>query len=218
MAGLSREQVRRFYDWLGARQDTQAFYEDAPLSDLVVHSAFEKARSVFEFGCGTGRFAARLLANVLRPDCVYHGIDISPRMVALAQRRLEPWRDRAGVKLSAGGMHLTCPDAGFDRFVATYVFDLLAVEDIRVLLAEARRVLAPAGLVCLVSLTLGATRVARILTRLWQTTYRSAPRLVGGCRPIELHDGLLRDDWNIRHRNVVTAFGVSSEVVVAARR
>ena len=93
MAGLSRDEARCFYDWLGARQDTQAFYEDRALADLVAHAAFEKARSVFEFGCGTGRFAADLLADVLLPDCVYHGIDISPRMIALAQRRLVPWRN-----------------------------------------------------------------------------------------------------------------------------
>jgi ubiquinone/menaquinone biosynthesis C-methylase UbiE len=131
---------------------------------------------------------------------------------------LDPWRERASVELSSGAMHLACPPDRFDRFVVTYVLDLLPVEDIRVLLSEARRVLLPASPICLVSLTFGATRMARILTRLWQTTYRSVPRLVGGCRPIELREWLLPDDWNIRHRNVVTAFGVSSEVVVAARR
>jgi ubiquinone/menaquinone biosynthesis C-methylase UbiE len=217
MPGLSHEEARRFYDWLGAAQDTQAFYENPAMADLVAHAEFETAAAVFEFGCGTGKFAAHLLADVLRHDCVYHAIDISPRMVQLAKRRLEPWRGRASVEVSSGAMRLTCSDARFDRFVATYVLDLLAFEDIRALLAEARRILVPGGLICLLSLTFGATRAARVVTRLWQAAYALAPQLVGGCRPIELREWLASDGWNLRYRNVVTAFGVSSEIAVAAR-
>ena len=52
---LDLEQARAFYDRFGARQDRQAFYEDA----------FERARGVPEFGCGTGRFAEVLVAERL---------------------------------------------------------------------------------------------------------------------------------------------------------
>ena len=138
MAGLSREDAPRFYDWLGAAQDTQAFYEDPAIADLVAHASLETARAVFEFGCGTGRLATHLLADVLRRDCLYRAIDISPQMVRLANQRLVPWRGRATVEVSSGAMLLPFSDARFDRFIATYVLDLLAFEDIRVLLAEAR--------------------------------------------------------------------------------
>jgi ubiquinone/menaquinone biosynthesis C-methylase UbiE len=217
MPGLSKEEAQRFYDWLGAAQDTQAFYENPAMADLVAHAGFETAAAVFEFGCGTGRLAAHLLVDVLRHDCVYHAIDISPKMVQLAKQRLEPWRGRASVEVSSGAMHLTCSDARFDRYVATYVLDLLALEDIHALLAEARRVLVPGGFICLVNLTFGATRAARVVARLSQAAYALAPRLVGGCRPLELREWLSSDGWNPRYRNVVTAFGVSSEITVAAR-
>jgi ubiquinone/menaquinone biosynthesis C-methylase UbiE len=217
MDGLSKEEARRFYDWLGAAQDTQAFYENPAIADLVAHASFETARAVFEFGCGTGRLAAHLLAAVLSRDCLYHAIDISPKMVQLAQQRLEPWGGRATVEVSSGAMLLPCSDARFDRFVATYVLDLLAPEDIRDLLREARRILVPGGLICLVSLTFGATPGARVVARLCRATYASAPRLVGGCRPIELRQFLSSDGWDLQYRNVVTAFGVSSEIAVAAR-
>jgi len=131
MAGLSKEEARRFYDWLGAAQDTQAFYENPATADLAAHAGLEMAGTVLEFGCGTGRFAAHLLAKVLQPDCRYHGVDISPKMVRLARQRLAPWQQRASVEVSSGAMPLPFRDAGFDRFVATYVLDLLAPEDIR---------------------------------------------------------------------------------------
>jgi hypothetical protein len=56
MRMLSHEEARAFYDWFGARQDSQRFYEDPALCDLLGHADFGEARSVFEFGCGTGRF------------------------------------------------------------------------------------------------------------------------------------------------------------------
>lgn len=62
---LTRSQARRFYDHFGAKQDSQAFYEDAALDDLMRHADCAQAQSVFEFGCGTGRFAAQLLTKHL---------------------------------------------------------------------------------------------------------------------------------------------------------
>lgn len=42
--------------------------------------------------------------------------------------------------------------------------------------------------------------------------------LVGGCRPIELTTYLEGSAWELVDREVVTAWPVSSEVVIAARR
>ncbi len=64
-----REQVRAFYDRFGAKQDSQAFYEDAATADLILNAELGAARAVFEFGCGTGRFAEKLLAEHLPADC-----------------------------------------------------------------------------------------------------------------------------------------------------
>ena len=139
--------MRRFYDWLGAALDTQAFYENPAMEDLIAHASFETARAVLECGCGTGRFAAHLFTNVLHRDYLYWAIDISPKLVRLAKQRLEPWQGRATVKLSSGRMILPFSDHRLDRFVATYVLDLLAFEDIRALLAEVRRVLISGGLI-----------------------------------------------------------------------
>jgi ubiquinone/menaquinone biosynthesis C-methylase UbiE len=57
---LSYEQAKRFYDWMGAKQDTQCFYEQPALADLVAHLELTRSEKVIEFGCGTGRFAEEL--------------------------------------------------------------------------------------------------------------------------------------------------------------
>jgi SAM-dependent methyltransferase len=65
---LSHDEARRAYDRIGSLQDSQAFYEDVATSLLLQHGDFPSARSVFEFGCGTGRFAQRLLEEQLTGD------------------------------------------------------------------------------------------------------------------------------------------------------
>lgn len=174
--------------------------QDRAVAAMIAHAAFPAARTVFEFGCGTGRLAARLLNTELSPGARYTGVDISAIMMRIARERLRRWRDRAVVRISDGSMRSSLPDRGADRFVSTYVLDLLSGEEIAALLAEARRVLADDGLLCLVCLTDGE---------------RGVPRLVGGCRPIRLRDYLVPDRWETVYRAVVVAFGVSSEVVIA---
>jgi ubiquinone/menaquinone biosynthesis C-methylase UbiE len=211
----SHEEARNLYDWFGARQDSQGFYEDPALSDLVAHADFGEARSVFEFGCCTGRLAERLLSDWLPSHCRYQATEISTTMVRLAQARLAPWGERAHVALTSGAISVPAPDASFDRFITCYVLDLLSEADIRQLLAEAHRVLTPGGLLCVAGSTRGASLSARIVGVLWQTLFRLQPKLVGGCRAIVAREYLGDRDRSVRYLNVVTRFGVSSEVLVA---
>jgi len=214
---LTPGEARGFYDRLGRRQDLQAFYEDPAIEALVAHAEFERAIAVFEFGCGTGRLAERLLSGHLPRQSLYLGVDVSSTMVRLARQRLSPWRPRAEVRSSEGSMHLEAPSGGFDRFVATYVLDLLSVQDSEALIAEARRILAPGGLLCVASLTEGVTYVGRLVSWIWQRIYSLNPGLLGGCRPIHLSRLVSTADWTIRHRAVIPAWGITSEVLVAQR-
>lgn len=84
------------------------------------HAAFEQAEKLFEFGCGTGRFASRLLAKHLSPSASYLGIDLSQTMIAIAQKRILPYKKRAKVSQSDGSMHFPLPDHSVDCVLSTY--------------------------------------------------------------------------------------------------
>jgi len=210
-------EAKAFYDWFGARQDSQRFYEDAAVDDLVAHGDFERAHSVLEFGCGTGRFANRLLSGHLPADSHYRALDISTTMVRLARQRLARWGERVSVEQTLGGMAITVQDASADCFVTCYVLDLLAESDIRELLDEAGRVVAPDGLLCCVCSTRGTRLSAKIVSGVWEALFRLNPKLVGGCRPIGVRDFLDSARWSVRYANIVMRFGISSEIVVAIR-
>jgi ubiquinone/menaquinone biosynthesis C-methylase UbiE len=215
---LSRDEIRIFYDRFGTKQDWQRFYEGPALRDLLKNGRFDSAGSVFELGCGTGAFARQLLADYLPTEGSYLGVDISSTMVALARERLARFKGRAEVRLTDGSLRYELPGESFDRFVSNYVLDLLPPEDIGEVLHEAHRLIRPDGRLCLMSLTHGRTWPSRLLTGAWDRLHRLRPGLVGGCRPVELLEFVRGNSWGIDYQNVVTAFGISSEVVVASKR
>ncbi len=210
---LDADQARRFYDDFGAKQDAQGWYEDEALDALVARSAFDTAHSVLELGCGTGRLAATLLSDHLPADCSYLGLDPSATMRELSAARLAPFGDRARVQPAQGS--LPTRPGGWDRLLTTYVLDLLRLATVDHLLNEARHVLAPGGRLCVAGVTPGTGLRSRIVMGGWDLVHRLSPGLVGGCRPLRLQPRLDPQVWRILHHDVVTTWGVASEVLVA---
>jgi len=215
---LTPSEARAYYDKFGKKQDSQGFYEDPALDNLIAHACFRDAQKVFEFGCGTGKFAARLLAEELPSLATYLCSDVSPIMIGLATERLSHYAERAGVVRSDETVHFPLPDNSVDHVVSNYVLDLLSADDTKLVFTEARRILIPGGELCLVSLTKGITCLSRMVSFLWMTIFRMRASLVGGCRPISLELYVNSEDWQIEYRNVLTPFGDPSEVLVLGTR
>lgn len=211
---LKPAEVQSFYDQFGKKQDAQSFYEDPALEDIITHARFAEAEKIFEFGCGTGRFADRLLTEHLPVLATYLGCDLSQTMVGLAAGRLAKYAKRARVFQSDGTVHFPLPDNSVDRVISTYVLDLLSETDIKEFFCEAYRVLNVGGMLCLVSLTEGRTFLSQTVSAVWASIFRLRASLVGGCRPIRLEQYINQDYWELEYRNVVIAFGVPSEVLI----
>jgi ubiquinone/menaquinone biosynthesis C-methylase UbiE len=214
---LSSEQAKGFYDWMGAKQDTQWFYERPALVDLIAHLKLAGAEKVIEFGCGTGRLAEELFNRYLSLNASYVGLDLSSTMVELAQSRTARFGERAAIQQTSGTTRIDLPDGACDRFISTYVLDLLSEKDIDSLMSEAYRVLTNGGLLGVVSLTRGSRGLSRFVTWTWERLHQFSPMLMGGCRPIKIRPLLEDLRWKVRHWNVVTPFAIASEIVVAEK-
>jgi demethylmenaquinone methyltransferase/2-methoxy-6-polyprenyl-1,4-benzoquinol methylase len=214
---LSHAEAQRFYDRLGSVQDWQWPFEQPAREKMVEQMALGDAAAVFELGCGTGRFAKDLLERHLPIEARYLAVDVSDTMLRLSRRSLERFGPRVEVRPSGGSLRFVAADGGFDRWISTYVLDLLSESDIALALSEAQRLLKPGGRIGLVSLTHGATPLAQRIERIWLALHRRAPAWTGGCRPLALASHLDPDAWAVRHHEVVTSLGISSEVVVAER-
>ncbi len=211
---LTVSEAEAYYNRFGKKQDSQGFYEEPALNELITHAGFRDAERVFEFGCGTGKFAARLLKDHLPTSASYIGCDVSSVMVDLASQRLQKFSGRIKVMQTDGAVHFPLSERSTDRVISSYVLDLLPEEDIRAFFTEAYRVLTPGGRVCLASLTHGKTLPSRIISSLWMAVFRIRPSVVGGCRPIRLDAYIDKDRWKLEHSKVVTPFGVPSEALV----
>jgi ubiquinone/menaquinone biosynthesis C-methylase UbiE len=215
---LTRKQARDFYDRFGRRQDSQARYEKPALDCLVEHGAFGEAKAIVEFGCGTGNFAHRLLAEEMHAEATYFAFDLSETMADLARKRLEPFGSRATVTRTDGRPRIPLPASSCDRFVSNYVLDLLSGQDILRTLDQAWRVLRSDGLLCLTSLTYGTTVGSKLTIAAWLAIHSLRPSLVGGCRPIVLTDFLGPASWKVLYSNTVVSYGVPSHVLIARPR
>ena len=217
MRTLTHGQASWVYDRIGSWQDAQAFYEDRAVEEMTEQARFGEAQSVFEFGCGTGRYAVGLLSDRLSPTATYHGVDISPTMCDLAQTRLRAHAGRARVERSTGAPLVPPLDEPPDRFVSNYVLDLLSDADIRRVLDAAHAALEPRGLLCLTSLSFAPQWPSRFILGCWSLLRSMHPAVVGGCRPLSLLDYVREPGWQIEHTAVVRQFGVPSQVLVAKR-
>jgi ubiquinone/menaquinone biosynthesis C-methylase UbiE len=146
----------------------------------------------------------------------YLGLDVSARMVALTSSRLSRWTRRAQAQQTDGTLPLPVSDRSADQVISTYVFDLLDEPYAEAVLDEFARILRPDGRLCLASLAFGVNRSERLVSAAWNALWRRAPRLVGGCRPIRLAGMLKRQGWQIRDRRLVHAWGLVTEIVIAA--
>ena len=119
---------------------------------------------------------------------------------------------------TTGSLQLEAESSSCDRFVSTYVADLLSTSDIAALFSEAHRLLVPGGRLCLVSLTTGTGLFSRLVMSAWARLHRLAPTLVGGCRPLQLQALLEGRSFQVEYVRTVVAFGIPSEVVIAKRQ
>lgn len=138
-------------------------------------------------------------------------------MVGLARDRLAPFGSRATVELVDGSPPAGEPARSVDRFLSTFVLDLLSLDDARAVVAEAHRMLRPGGLLGLASLTVGFDVATRIVAAVWSRLHAWSPALAGGCRGIELFDLLQQPRWSVRHVARLAPFAIPLEVVVAER-
>lgn len=223
----SGSDVVRFYDAVGGILMNDVYhntFEAMAMKDMLAHCDLGAAENVLEIGPGSG-FLADLMLETF-PDVRYTGVDLSETLKTKAAERLAKHvkSGRAELLLVKDSFEfLNTLKEPVDRYVFTYVLDLLPSEDITrfvQLLQEKLRHHSNAK-VCVANLTYGYTPLSRIVTNLWQLIYRTlGGAAVGGCRPFQILDyfpqrqGQGQGGWRVEYVNRVVSTGLPSEVAV----
>jgi ubiquinone/menaquinone biosynthesis C-methylase UbiE len=116
---------------------------------LLDQAALEPGQRVLDVGCGTGTLATEI--KQLHPEVVVVGLDPDPQALERARRKAK--RAAITVQFDQGFSDaLPYPDASFDRVFSSFMLHHVPENEKEKMLAEIRRVLAPAGSLHLVDL------------------------------------------------------------------
>ena len=183
---MHHESNRHFYDRIANAYDLIADSNERTARQAGVQAlALKPGEMVLELGFGTGNEILDL-AGLVGPSGRVAGIDISPGMLAVANRKLAEAVITTPIELKIGDARaLPFSDAGFDAVYTSFTLELFPAEDIPVVLAETRRVLKPGGRISVVSMaTVRPGSQASVLEHVYVWMHRHFPHLVD-CRPID---------------------------------
>jgi len=162
----AQPEVQVMFDRVARRYDLMnllisAFQEPRWRKKLVTRSGLRPGQAALDVASGTGKVAVDLHARV-QPGGRVQGVDLSPGMTAVAQRR---YGDRPGLSYMVGdALALPTEDASFDA--ATIAFGMRNLPDYRQGFAEMARSVRPGGLVLCLEIARPRSRLARFM-RWW---------------------------------------------------
>lgn len=216
-ARSTTEDVRRGYDF------RSYFYPwvISPFLEKTKRIASDRAEilprdQVLEVAIGPGN-ALRKIAPLLAPGNTLYGVDLSPKMVQAAQRRLESAGYRNHDLRVADARDLPFPEQTFDVVLNSYMLDILPLEDLPVVLAEFFRVLRPGGQLVLVNVSKQDEQQRTWRERIYTMLPSSwVPFVHGGSRPIFMEALVHGAGFQQVHREFVHHI-VPSEIITARR-
>jgi demethylmenaquinone methyltransferase/2-methoxy-6-polyprenyl-1,4-benzoquinol methylase len=208
---------------------TQQFYDRISHAyDLIAdggeHAARERGlllldvqpgESILEIGYGTGHSLVQLAKSVGESGRVT-GIDISPGMRDVAQKRVSEAGVEGQVELRVGAVPpLPMEDGSFDVVAMSFTLELFPLETIPTVLSECRRVLRPGGrlgVVSMASVEDGDEESVLERTYIWMHTH--FPHIVD-CQPIPVEKMITDAGFTLDKHERISLFTMPVAIVVA---
>ena len=172
-------------------------------------AAVKNGERVLEIGVGPGWDFEKLASE--NPTGMTAGLDLTRGMLDRATQRCRRRSLLPPALLQCDCRSLPFRSGSFDVVFSAYVFDALAKQDTEKTLLEIRRVLKPSGRLVLVHLS----ATSRWFTFFWGMLYCFVPNLLGGCRPIEIAEGLAQAGFNVSEARKLRNWGIPTEVILA---
>ena len=203
--GAVYDRIAPVYDVWGQRTESRARERALALAEI------EDGEQILEVAVGTGLTFYEIVKR--NPTGSNTGIDLSPGMLAMARKRMRKLSG-ANYSLAQGSaFDLNVADESIDLLINSYMFDLIAFEDMSAVIEEFKRVLKKEGRLVLVNMTVEK----RLGSRLYEALYRLSPKTMGGCRGVEMTERLRQHGFQIVVRDTVRQMLFPSEVLLARK-
>lgn len=212
-AKLSENEIRRIYGKMSGFYDFWANLTEAEARKIALKkSRIQDGTRILEVAVGTGILFEEIVEK--NPNGQNIGLDLTEEMLEKAKERLLK-SSQKNYELEIGNaLRLRFEDDKFDLLFNCYMLDLLSFEKIDAVLEEFKRVLKPGGKLVLVNMTEGKSLVSQT----YKMLYKISPRLIGGCRGLQMREKVLEKGFKIEHFEYVEQFLFPSEVMMTKKK
>jgi len=184
----TREETRAAYDRMARFYDlAEGYWERKARRAGIQALGLRPGERVVEIGFGTGE-AIVTFARLVGASGRVEGVDLSPKMVAAARKRVSANALEDVVSLRQGdAVGLPYADGQFDAAFMSFTLELFGNDDMRAVLVEMLRVVRPGGRLCVVALSrAGEDTLMRCLYEWGHTHF---PHVLD-CRPIYVAESI----------------------------
>ena len=211
-AKVSQDEIPGVYDSLSKTYDNWGKLAETRARDRAIELAdIKDGQNILEVAVGTGLGFYEIVQR--NPNGTNIGVDISRGMLQKAKKRLGKLT-AANYELKIGNaFHLEAETECVDLLVNNYMFDLIAFDDMDIILEEFKRVLKKGGKLILVNMTEGESFGSGI----YSLIYRISPKLFGGCRSVKIADKLENHGFVVKSREYYQQLWFPSEVILALK-
>lgn len=211
-ARVAKWDIVATYKRLARRYDTWAALTESRARRRCLELAqVRNGETVLEVAVGTGILFVEILKR--NPDGMNDGLDLTEEMLHEARRKAEASGVDAYRLVRGDAYDLAYPDGRFDLLLNNFMFDLLPESAFPRVLGEFRRVLRPGGRLVLANMTLPR----HWHQGLWEMLYRLRPRLMGGCRGVELLPYVEAAGFRDTRREYISQMTFPCEVVYGVK-
>jgi ubiquinone/menaquinone biosynthesis C-methylase UbiE len=211
-ARVSQTEVAGVYNALSSMYNLWGRLTESRARDRAIELAdIKDGQDVLEVAAGTGMAFYEIVKR--NPNGRNVGIDLSEGMLSKARKELSGLKSSSYQLKTGSAFRLEEKDTSFDLLMNNYMFDLIAFEEMDAVLHEFKRVLRKGGKLVLVNMTDGE----KFGTDIYTWIYRMSPKLMGGCRGVQLSEKLKVHGFNIKLREYYQQLLFPSEVILAEK-
>ena len=212
----SKKEAREAYDKISRFYDcTEGIFERRSINRALEYLDIKKGEAVLEIGFGTGNALIKIAEKVGVSGSVF-GIDISPGMIEVTNRKIKDKKFVDRVKITCGdAIKLPYSVDKFDCVFLSFTLELFDTPEISVILKEIRRVLKPGGRLGIVSLS--KARGRSTFLRLYEWAHKKFPKYID-CRPIFVTDSAKSAGFDISHKQKAKIFFAPLEIVIGIKK
>ncbi len=212
----SKKQARRSYDRISWFYDyTEGIFEKKSINMALEYLNIKEGEEVLEIGSGTGNALIKI-AKYVGKNGSTHGVDISPKMLEITNRKINKSGLTDRIKLICrDAAKLPYPDKKFDAVFLSFTLELFDNPEIPKILKEIKRVLRPGGRLGIVSLSKDNGR--SLFLRLYEWAHIKFPSTID-CRPIFAAHSVENAGFKISHMHKAKIFFAPLEIIIGLNK